>query len=508
MEELTNLSAMQILKKIDEGSLTSLQVTMHFIGEIERVNPALNAVVIKLYDDALKMAQYADELFEKGKRTGKLHGLPFTIKECFDLKGTPTTLGLIRRKNDIPEITDKYVSALQNQGGIVLGKTNVAQCLAYFESANNLYGVTNNPYSLKHTCGGSSGGEAAIIASGGSPIGLGTDLGGSIRVPAAFCGICGIKPTTERAVDFTRVIENPPKLAFDSAIGILANHAEDLQLFLGIINEVSQSRGNIKPLKDFRDIDIPKLKIGYFLNDGLFEPMLAMNRAVKEAVECLEISGAQVTEFKVPDLAEAEEIFFKTLTADGAPVFIKNLLNDKPMPQGATLLKIVKAPHIIRKAISLMAGFLGQKTLKRIISYFGGRGEDFRKEINNKKAAFIEKYETAMNNSPIGKLDVIISPVCALPAYLHNTADKVGLGGAYALHHNITGFPAGVANVSKVRREEAVGRIVNSDLSIKTASRIEASAEGLPLGIQIAARPWDDHLVISVINFLHGNYKR
>jgi Asp-tRNA(Asn)/Glu-tRNA(Gln) amidotransferase A subunit family amidase len=108
-----------------------------------------------------------------------------------------------------------------------------------------------------------------------------------------------------------------------------------------------------------------------------------------------------------------------------------------------------------------------------------------------------------MNNSSIGKLDAIISPVCALPAFLHNTADKVGLGGIYTALHNVTGFPAGVATLSKVRDEEAIGRKKTADLLIKTASKIEAHSGGLPLAVQIAAAPWNEHIVIALINLLH-----
>ena len=108
-----------------------------------------------------------------------------------------------------------------------------------------------------------------------------------------------------------------------------------------------------------------------------------------------------------------------------------------------------------------------------------------------------------MDNSAIGRLDAIISPVCALPAFLHNTAHKVGLGGTYTLQYNVTGFPAGVATVSHVKQEEAVGRKVTADIAIKTASTIEASSAGLPLGVQIAARPWNEHIVIALIDKLH-----
>src|SRR6266542_2875205 len=124
MEKLNNLSATRLVELIDKGEVSSREVTQHFIDKIKEVNPSLNAVVIELFENALKEADKADEQFKQGKRLGKLHGLPFTVKECLDLKGTPSTLGIARRKSDIRENTDAYLEALQNEGGIILGKTN------------------------------------------------------------------------------------------------------------------------------------------------------------------------------------------------------------------------------------------------------------------------------------------------------------------------------------------------------------------------------------------------
>ena len=343
--------------------------------KLKKVNPSLNAVVIKLFDEALIHADKADEFFKQGKRTGKLHGLPFTIKECLDLAGTPSTLGLMRRKQDIRSNTDDYVKALQQEGGIVLGKTNVAQLLSYFESNNPVYGTTNNPYNSLHTCGGSSGGEGAIIGAGASPVGLGTDIGGSVRIPAAFCGTCSIKPTMSRTVDLTRFIERPINLSINSVTGVLANHAEDLQLFLEILNSVAEKQRPVQPLQNFRDVNISQLRVGYFLSDGLFHRMPAVKRAVLESVEKLKSLGVQVTEFQPPGLTEAEEIFFSILTAHGGPLFTENLQNEKAVKQVAANVMVGKAPAFVRTILKGVLNVLGQKSLSRILSYLNKEGE-------------------------------------------------------------------------------------------------------------------------------------
>ncbi len=503
MHPLEHSSCHTILQLIDRGEFTSRQVTQYFIDRIREVNPELNAVVINLFEEALQEADQIDDLFKEGKRKGRLHGLPLTVKECLDLQGTPSTFGLVRRKNDIPSSTDPYIHALQKEGAIIIGKTNVAQLLLSFESANRVYGVTNNPHSQTHTAGGSSGGEGAIIAAGASPAGLGTDIGGSVRIPAAFCGICSIKPTMQRMVDMARFVDDPQPISIQSVTGVLGNSANDLQLLLEVINEAAKKMRKVTPLQHFKDVNVATLKVGYFVTDGLFEPMPAIKRAVLQAVKVLREAGIEVVEFIPPKLSEAEELLFKILSADRGFLFTDNLQDEKAIPQAAGLIMLAKASVLVRKVLWGLAGLLGQKSLRRIIPYFGGKGIAFRNSVEAQQREFISKFLGAMDHSPIGKLDAIISPVCALPAYLHNTADKVGLGGIYTGVHNVTGFPAGVATITKVQRDEAIGRKATVDLLQKTASKIEAASQGLPLAVQIAARPWNEQIVIALINLLH-----
>jgi len=503
MQNLSNLSAVQLINQIKAKEVSCKEVVQHFIDKIEEVNPALNAVVIKLYHSALAKAEEIDLDLHNGNKVGKLAGLPFTIKECLDLKGTPSTLGLLRRKDDFPSDNDPYIAELLKEDGIILGKTNVAQLLMYFESSNPVYGVTNNPHSALHSCGGSSGGEGAIIAAGGSPIGVGTDIGGSLRIPAAFCGICSIKPTMGRTIDMTRFTDEVVDISIKSVTGALGNYAEDLQLFLEIMNDAAASKWKVEPLQDFKDVDISKLKIGYYLTDGIVEPMPAIKRAILESVQKMKDLGAEVIEYTPPNLLEIEELFFRIVSADDGPLFAGNLQKDIPMPHVKGLLMLARASGFMRKLLGGLMGLLGQKSVKRIIPYFGGKGPDYQNELYTRQTGYINKYLTALDNSSIGKLDAIISPVCAVPAFLHNTADKLGLGGTYTILNNVTGFPAGVATVSTIKPEEAVGRKKTIDLLIKTASKVEASSAGLPIGIQIAARPWKEDIVLAIIDKLH-----
>src|SRR5262249_11538218 len=162
---------------------------------IEQVNPMINAVVLKRYNEARAEARAADERRSWGEALAPLHGVPITIKESLDLTGTPSTYGLTARANTLAERANFYVARMRVARAIVLGKTNVSQLLLYTEADNPVYGRTNNPWNQARSSGGSSGGQAAILSAGGSPLGIGTDIGGSVRLPASFCGVASLKPT-------------------------------------------------------------------------------------------------------------------------------------------------------------------------------------------------------------------------------------------------------------------------------------------------------------------------
>ena len=502
MNPLNELSATQLAKMVRNKELKSQELVQFYIDRIESVNPALNAVVVKRYDEALKEAAKADDMLAKGAAIGRLRGVPFTVKECFDVPNTPTTFGLRRRRNDIPTMYDPYIAKLKAEGGIILGKTNVAQLLMYFESANPVYGRTNNPHNAEFSCGGSSGGEGAIVAAKASPFGIGTDIGGSVRIPAAFCGAVSIKPSFGRTIDLCRYIDSGFIPPINSVVGPLANHAEDLELVLQILNDVNNNSSTVNPpLGDMQKVDISQLKIGYFLTDGLFEPMPAVKRAVLESVEKLREMGATVVAFEPPSPARAEELFFRILSANPFTenVFMTNLLKDKPMVQATGLVMLSKAAPFLKTILRGLTGVLGQEGIHRLIPYMGGSGDAYMQKWTQVLQAYRQEFDTAMRQNGI---DALICPPCAVPAFMHNTADKIGSGGVYTAMFNVTGMPAGVVPVSTVKNEEAVGRKAGMDLSMGTAAKIEKNSAGLPLSVQVAAKNWDDHIVLAVMKAL------
>jgi fatty acid amide hydrolase len=194
----TAWSAVEIVNAVAQGSVSALEVTEAYIRRIEDVNPRLNAVVVPLFDQARADAAAVDATRQRGETPGAMAGLPFAVKESFEVAGTPATLGLKARANSVAVNDFWHVARLRQAGAILLGKTNVSQLLMGNESANPVYGRTRNPWNLERSPGGSSGGEAAIVAAGGSALGLGTDIGGSLRLPAHACGIHSLKPTSRR----------------------------------------------------------------------------------------------------------------------------------------------------------------------------------------------------------------------------------------------------------------------------------------------------------------------
>ena len=188
-------SATELADNIRSGKLISYEVVAAFLEQIEKYNVTYNAVVTLNKTEALKRAQEADIALSKGVIWGKLHGVPITIKDNFRTKGILTTAGYKPLKNNIPQNEAEIVKLLQAEGAIIIGKTNLSVLAMDMQANNPIFGKTNNPWNITKTSGGSSGGCAAALATGMTPLSFGNDLAGSIRLPASYCGVYGFKPS-------------------------------------------------------------------------------------------------------------------------------------------------------------------------------------------------------------------------------------------------------------------------------------------------------------------------
>ncbi len=235
MTDIAFSTASDLVESIKAGSIGSVELTEHFIERIERYDTELNAVVVRDFDRALDAARDADAAQVRGEDLGPLHGLPMTVKEAYDLEGHPTTWGLPELAQNIASRDSAAVRRLRGAGAHFLGKTNVPLHLADFQSYNDIYGTTNNPWNLGRTPGGSSGGSAAALAAGLTSLEMGSDIGGSIRNPAHFCGVYGHKPTwgvvSSQGHSLPGSISEPDI----AVVGPMARSADDLALTLDIV---------------------------------------------------------------------------------------------------------------------------------------------------------------------------------------------------------------------------------------------------------------------------------
>jgi len=495
-----------LLHQLMRCELSSKALTTELINN-NKAHASLNAIVYERFSHAEEDAAQRDAyIHSHGKPSGLLHGLPITIKECFDLSGTASTFGVSARKRDIPSQNNVYIEALMKSGAVVLGKTNVSQLLSFTETDNPVFGVTLHPKNKKYSCGGSSGGEGALVGAGLSPLGVGTDIGGSIRIPAAVNGCCAIKPTTQRLRDNTRCLPEQDLIPIKSVVGPLSQDASTLHNALTVLNDAVKDEWPVKPLRDYRDIDLSSLKIGYCTDDGAFPVATAVKNGVLNAVAELKAQGAQVIEYALPHLDEAEAIFYGAMSLEKGQFLSQALQGDTPNQNVAMLHKIVPLPHSVITMLYYVLRGLGQKHQSRILKMVGHYTLDNVDELEARLANYVKRVEDSMASTSIGALDAVISPILPVPAYLQNSFKHMGLGGRYSLMHNVTGFPAGIACVGTVKENESNNQFSDIDIAERQANHCMKSAKGLPLSVQIAAPAWREDIVLAVIDALHQPY--
>jgi len=461
MDDLIYASATTLAKAIQSKEVSSEEVINAHLDRIQEVNPKLNAVVQLTADSAREQARKADAALARGEITGPLHGVPITIKDNIETAGVISTSGTKGRAKFIPAEDATVVKRMKDAGAIVLGKTNLPEVGLAFESDNLVYGRTNNPYDLSRTPGGSSGGEAAIIASGGSPLGLGNDAGGSIRLPSHFTGIAGIKPNTGR---FPRTGHFfPPGGLIDTLwqVGPMARFVEDLILTMPILYGVDWRDAGVIPmtLGDPRDVDIKSLKVSFHTDNGIMAPTPETVEVVKAAAKSLSDAGLAVEEVRPTGIEQTYDLFMGLFAADGG-AGVKMMLGmvgtTEVHPLMAKLQEMQKAGEM--------------STAESGVLVF--QWDIFRSTM----LSFLQNY------------DVIICPVNATPAMAHGeTFDEDKFPAfSYTMTYNLTGWPGAVV-------------------------RGGTSPEGLPIGVQIVSRPWREDVVLAVAQHLEtalGGWKR
>ena len=500
---LIGRSATELAGLVAAGSVTALECVEAHIARIEEVNPSLNAVVVKRYDAARAEAREVDRRRAAGQPLPLLAGVPVTIKECLDLEGTASTFGLANRAGHIARADGPQVARLRAAGAIILGKTNVSQLLMYVESDNPVYGRSNNPHNLARSCGGSSGGEGAIIAAGGSALGLGTDIGGSVRIPAAFCGLASMKPTAGRSPDPGEASLPLGQTQILSQVGVLARSVDDVALGLRVIDGANHDALiAVPPLADMNSVDVRRLRIGCYTEDGVMPSSPAVRRAVREAAARLRGAGATVVDWQPPTLDEVLHLVFAIFAGDGGVLMKARIGGGPTHPTVQALLGLGGLPVPLLRLLRPLLGALGQPSLADMTRHFGRtRTADFWR-ITEQLMHYRQGFAQAMDSAAGGPLDLILGPVAALPAFLHGSTRDLGIGGVHTMLYNALGYPAGVVPVTRVRADEENERPESRDVVLKAARRCDLGSAGLPVDVQIAARPWQEHVGLAAMKVL------
>jgi amidase len=297
MTELHWLPATELVARLAAREVSAEEAVAACLARIAAVNPQINAVV-QLAPDALNLARQADADLAQGVLHGPLHGLPFTVKDVFDVAGVVSAVGLEHRRGFVPDYDATTVARLKAAGAILIAKTNCPPGGGGGDTENVIYGRTHNPYNLACTPGGSSGGEAALVAAGGSPLGLGSDSGGSIRLPAHYCGVAAVKPTAGR-VPNTGAYDHPGGLTDPrTQVGLVARSAADLALGLPAICGPDNFDGGVvpMPLGNAQAIAIGDLKVAYFLEERGADVTGETAHTVGATAQALSRAGVTVEE--------------------------------------------------------------------------------------------------------------------------------------------------------------------------------------------------------------------
>jgi amidase len=441
---------------IARKQISSEEVVTACLDRIAAVNPALNAVVQLDRDRALARARESDAALARGERAGPLHGVPMTIKDSLDTAGTVTTGGTLGRKTFVPASDATVVDRLRRAGAILLGKTNTPELTLSFETTNLIYGRTSNPFDPTRSSGGSSGGAAAIVAAGGAPFDIGSDYGGSIRLPAHFCGVAGIKPTAGRVPRTGHIFPFGGLQDSFQQIGPIARYVDDLTLLLPIIMGPDSVDPGVVPLmwRDPAETAIAGLRVAFHTDNGIATPTADIARTVKAVAGALEHAGASVVEARPTGVEQAMAVAAVFYGWDG----------------GAAVRRLLE-----------QAGTT-EATVGRITSGATATAGQVEAQIHA-----LDVWRSGMLRF-FADYDVIVCPACAAEALPHGAAGKPDARTlfSYTITYNATGWP---------------GLVVPAG----------TSSDGLPIGVQIVAHPGREDVALAAARFVEaalGGYER
>jgi amidase len=316
--ELWGMGARQLAAAIRDKQVSSREVVEAHLARIEAVNAAVNAITLVLQEEALKAADDADRRLGSGENVGELHGVPFTVKENIDLAGSPTTQGVHALAQAIPETDAPHVANLREAGAIPIARTNLPDFALRLHTDNELHGATRNPWDSSRTPGGSSGGEAVSLATGMTPLGLGTDLAGSLRWPAQCNGIAAIKPSLGRVPRGTVIdpVDAPMSIQLMNAEGPMARQVADLRLALELMSRPSWRDPWYVPVPFSGPAVGRPIRVAVVEDPGGQGTSAQVADGVRKGAEQLRAAGYVVEPMEPPEIGRAAQVWFEVAGPD------------------------------------------------------------------------------------------------------------------------------------------------------------------------------------------------
>lgn len=455
-------SAVSLAEKIRKKEVRSEDIVKSYIERIKEVNPIINAVVDERFEEALKEAQAVDALVESMPENELKHdkpflGVPFTTKDSTACKGVRHTLGILSRQNVRAVEDAEVVALLKAAGGILVGVTNVPEVNMWVESRNFLHGQTNNPYDTRRTVGGSSGGEGSILAACGSPLSIGSDIGGSIRLPAFCCGVFGHKPTTGLVSTKGLTFRTGKDGRTMVSAGPMSRYVQDLEPLLRVL--VGEEKVK-KELKLDTEVSLQDLQVVYsddlgdlrcsLVRPDLLEPVM---RAVNHFQD---ISKLPVKKIRVKDMKHAFRLWHYWISREPQD-FAHELANK----QG----RVTFWKELSRKLLGLSDFTLAAVVRVGMSTILPLPDKDWAEEKTNNMLKEIMEH--------LGEKGVLIFPSSPMPAMYHYASFLRPYNFAYFGIFNVLNLPV-------------------------TQVPMGLNKEGLPVGIQVVGAPFQDHLCLAV----------
>ncbi|XP_062437728.1 fatty-acid amide hydrolase 1-like isoform X2 [Rhea pennata] len=498
MASILSLSLPELSRKLRDGSLPLEQVFYAYVGKALQVTRETNCVTDYLQESETQL-QHAAQL----RQRGLLYGVPISIKDNINYQGYDSTMGFVKNINNPAAEDSVLVQVLKRQGAVPFVKTNVPQSLISYDCENLIFGQTFNPLLYVRSPGGSSGGEGALIGAGGSILGFGTDLGGSLRLPAAFCGICALKPTGNRLSKKGVISGILGQKSVVAAVGPIAKDVESLALSMRALlcEDMFSLDSTVPPLPFNEEVysSTQPLRIGYYETDFFTMPSPAMRRAVRETKQLLEDAGHTLVPFKLDNINYfIFNLCVRGLFADGGTSFSSKFKGELNRSGIGLLLRLSGMPDWLKTLLS----WITKPFMPRLSSVIRSMRVNTVEELwslHNEIEESCHKFITQWKKL---NLDVMLCPVLS-PALPIGFPRKLPVAVSYTILFNCLDFPAGVVPVTAVttKDEEELKDYKGhfQDWWDRILAKGFHNSVGLPVAVQCVALPWQEELCLRLM---------